>query len=174
MTVKAKKFIIKPDGKKMSESKKYNVDSFNLDQTKVTAPFVRIAAKKTGAKGDAVTKFDIRITQPNKEFMPTGAVHTIEHIVAEYLRDEIEDVIDFSPMGCRTGFYLTVWGDCDEEYITKHLLPVFKKVVEWEGEIPAANEIQCGNYKDMNLEQAKYFASKWVDGIESKGWNCYK
>ena len=158
----------------MPELKKYNVDSFNLDHTKVTAPFVRTAAKKVGEKGDAVTKFDIRICQPNKEFMPTGAIHTIEHIVAEYLRDEIDTVIDFSPMGCRTGFYLTVWGDVDEEFIAKHLLPVFKKVVEWEGDIPAANEIQCGNYRDMDLEGAKHFAKQWVDGIESKGWNCYK
>ena len=89
------------------ELKKYNVDSFNLDHTKVVAPFVRTAAKKTGAKGDIVSKFDIRICQPNKEFMPTGAIHAIEHIVAEFIRDEIDGVIDFSPMGCRTGFYLT-------------------------------------------------------------------
>ena len=90
------------------ELKKYNVDSFNLDHTKVAAPYVRIAARKQGQKGDVVTKFDVRVTQPNKEFMTTGALHTMEHIIAEYLRDEIEGVIDFSPMGCRTGFYLTV------------------------------------------------------------------
>ncbi len=148
------------------ELKTYKVDSFNLDHTKIVAPFVRLAAKKQGEKGDIVTKFDIRICQPNKEFMPTGAIHTIEHIVAEYIRDEIDGVIDFSPMGCRTGFYFTVWGDRDEEFIAKHLLPVFKKVIDWEGEIPAANEIQCGYFRDMDLEGAKKYAKKWVDGIE--------
>lgn len=156
------------------ELKKYNVDSFNLDHTKVTAPYVRLAARKAGEKGDIVTKFDVRFTQPNKECMPTGAIHTIEHIVAEYIRDEIEGVIDFSPMGCRTGFYLTVWGDRNEEYIAKHLLPVVKKVVAWEGEIPAANEIQCGNYRDMDLDGAKKYAKAWVDGIQTLGWECYK
>ncbi|BDC96816.1 MULTISPECIES: S-ribosylhomocysteine lyase [Treponema] len=156
------------------ELKKYNVDSFNLDHTKVVAPFVRTAAKKTGAKGDIVSKFDIRICQPNKEFMPTGAIHAIEHIVAEFIRDEIDGVIDFSPMGCRTGFYLTVWGDVTEEFIAKHLLPVFRKVVEWTGDVPAANEIQCGNWRDMDLDGAKEFARKWIEGIETKGWNCYK
>ena len=70
--------------------KKYNVDSFNLDHTKVTAPFVRLAAKKVGEKGDIVTKFDIRFCQPNKEFMSTGAIHTLEHLMAEYIRDEME------------------------------------------------------------------------------------
>lgn len=158
----------------MPELKKYNVDSFNLDHTKVTAPYVRAAAKKNGEKGDVVTKFDVRVTQPNKEFMPTGALHTMEHIIAEYLRDEIEGVIDFSPMGCRTGFYLTVWGDKSEEFIANHLLPVFKKVVDWEGDVPAANEIQCGNFRDMDLEGAKKFARQWIEGIEADGWSCFK
>lgn len=155
------------------ELKKYNVDSFNLDHTKVAAPYVRTAARKQGQKGDVVTKFDVRVTQPNKEFMTTGALHTMEHIIAEYLRDEIEGVIDFSPMGCRTGFYLTVWGDVSEEFIAKHLLPVFQRIVDWEGEVPAANEIQCGNYRDMDLEGAKVFAKKWIDGINSKGWTPF-
>ena len=100
--------------------KKYNVDSFNLDHTKVIAPFVRLAAKKVGEKGDIVTKFDIRFCQPNKEFMSTGAIHTLEHLMAEYIRDEMEGVIDLSPMGCRTGFYFTVWGDRSEEEIANH------------------------------------------------------
>lgn len=154
--------------------KKYNVESFNLDHTKVVAPFVRLAAKKVGEKGDVVTKFDIRVTQPNAEFMPTGAIHTIEHIVAEHIRDEIDGVIDFSPMGCRTGFYLTVWGDRDEAFIASHLLPVFRKVEAWEGAIPAATEIECGNFRDMDLAGAKRFARQWADGIESKGWQCFK
>lgn len=155
------------------ELKKYNVDSFNLDHTKVVAPYVRTAAKKQGEKGDVVSKFDVRVCQPNKEFMTTGALHTMEHIIAEYLRDEIPGVIDFSPMGCRTGFYLTVWGDLTEEYIAQHLLPVFQKVADWTGDIPAANEIQCGNYKDMDLEGAKKFANQWINGIKSKGWNPF-
>ena len=157
----------------MSELKTYKVDSFNLDHTKVVAPYVRLAARKIGEKGDVVTKFDVRICQPNKECMNTGALHTIEHSVAECLRDELDGVIDFSPMGCRTGYYLTVWGDRNEEFITNHLIPVFKKVVEWQGEIPAANEVQCGNYRDMDLDGAKKFAKQWLDEIEKKGWNPF-
>lgn len=154
--------------------KKYNVDSFNLDHTKVIAPFVRLAAKKQGPKGDVVSKFDIRFCQPNKEFMTTGAIHTIEHLVAEYIRDEMPGVIDFSPMGCRTGFYFTVWGDVDETYIANHLLNVLKKVAVWDKEIPAATEKECGNYKDHDLEGAKFWAKRWVEGINAKGWNCYE
>lgn len=159
----------------MSEEKKYNVDSFNLDHTKVTAPFVRVASKKTGKKGDMITKFDIRFCQPNKEFMTTGAIHTLEHLIAEYIRDEIpEDVIDFSPMGCRTGFYFTLWGDYNEETIAKKLVNVLKKVAVWDKPIPATTEVECGNYRDHDLEGAKSYAKRWVEGIESSGWNCYK
>ena len=153
--------------------KKYNVDSFNLDHTKVTAPFVRIAAKKQGDKGDMITKFDIRFCQPNKEFMPTGAVHTLEHLMAEYIRDEMEGVIDLSPMGCRTGFYFTVWGDRNEEEIANHLLNVLDKVAVWDKPVPATTPEECGNYKDHDLEGAKKYAKKWCDGIRAKGWNAF-
>jgi S-ribosylhomocysteine lyase len=156
------------------EQKKYNVDSFNLDHTKVTAPFVRLASKKTGPKGDIVTKFDIRFTQPNKEFMTTGTIHTLEHLVAEYIRDELKGVIDFSPMGCRTGFYFTIFGDHDEAYIAEHMVNVLKKVAVWDKPVPATTEKECGNYKDHDLEGAKIMAARWVEEIEKKGWNCYK
>lgn len=155
--------------------KKYNVESFNLDHTKVTAPFVRLASKKTGEKGDVVSKYDIRFCQPNKEAMSTGTVHTLEHLIAECIRDELPlIVIDFSPMGCRTGFYLTVWGEHDESYIAEHLCNVLDKVAVWEGPIPAATAKECGNYKDHDLEGAKRYAARWVEGIRTKGYNCYK
>lgn len=158
----------------MAEQKNYNVESFNLDHTKVTAPYVRLASKKVGANGDVVTKFDIRICQPNAEFMPTGAIHTIEHITAEYIRDEIDGVIDFSPMGCRTGFYFTLWGEHDEGFIAEHMMNVFKKVAAWEGPIPAATEKECGNFRDQDLEGAKFWVTKWIKGIAEKGFCCYK
>ena len=41
-------------------------------------------------------------------------------------------------------------------------------------EVPAATEVECGNYRDHDLEGAKLLAQKWVDGINTKGWNCYK
>ena len=157
------------------EEKKYNVDSFNLDHRKVTAPFVRLASMKKGRKGDIVSKYDVRFCQPNKEFLETGTINTLEHLVAEYIRDELPRiVIDFSPMGCRTGFYFTVWGDHEESYIAEHLVNVLKKVAVWDKEIPAATEKECGNYRGLNLEGAKEAARKWVEGIESTGWNCYK
>lgn len=153
----------------------YNVESFNLDHTKVTAPYVRLASKKTGPKGDVVSKFDIRFTQPNTEFMNNGAIHTIEHLTAEYIRDELDGIIDFSPMGCRTGFYLTVFGDLQESLITEKMLNVLKKVSSWpdDKKVPGLDPKECGNFKDHNLSEAKFWAQKWVNGIEKKGSSCF-
>ena len=44
------------------------VESFKLDHTKVKAPYVRAAGVLT-RDGVAVSKFDLRLTQPNKEFI---------------------------------------------------------------------------------------------------------
>lgn len=142
------------------------VESFELDHTKVVAPYIRRAGSYEGEKGDKITKFDIRFMQPNKEAMNMSGIHTLEHLLAVYLREEqlSEDVIDLSPMGCRTGFYLTVWGDKTVEDIEVPLINSLKKVLQTK-EIPAANEVQCGNYKEHSLEEAIKYATSFVKNI---------
>lgn len=143
------------------------VESFELDHTKVVAPFIRKVTVYTGAKGDSLTKFDLRFMQPNLEAMNMPGIHTLEHLLAVYLREEAlgDEVIDLSPMGCRTGFYLTIWGDRESSEIEDMLLNSLEKVLTTE-EIPAANEIQCGNYREHSLEEAIEYARKLLDGIK--------
>lgn len=128
-----------------------------MDHTKVKAPFVRQCGVLTGPNGDVVTKFDLRFMQPNKDSIPTAALHALEHLLAGYLRDEIENVIDLSPMGCRTGFYFIVWGTPSVEEVTQALQKSLQRVIE-ATEIPAANEVQCGNYRDLSLFGAQEYA----------------
>lgn len=128
-----------------------------MDHTKVKAPFVRQCGVLTGPNGDVVTKFDLRFMQPNKDSIPTAALHALEHLLAGYLRDEIENVIDLSPMGCRTGFYFIVWGSPSVEVVTQALQKSLQRVIE-ATEIPAANEVQCGNYRDLSLFGAQEYA----------------
>lgn len=142
------------------------VESFLLDHTKVHAPYVRRCAAIATPKGDLITKFDLRFTQPNVEAMPTGAVHTLEHLLAEYIRDELSDVIDLSPMGCRTGFYLTLIGEVDEATVKEALIHALKRVLEAE-EVPAANRFQCGNYRDHSLFGAKEYALQVLEGFNT-------
>lgn len=120
------------------------VESFELDHRKVKAPYVRKCCLLEGPKGDKVTKFDLRFLQPNKEAFGTAAMHGLEHLLAHILRDKVQGIIDISPMGCRTGFYLSIWGDREAEEIRDALELALKEILMAE-EIPAANPIQCGN-----------------------------
>ena len=91
------------------------VESFELDHRKVKAPYVRKCCVLEGPNGDKVTKFDLRFLQPNVEAFGTAAMHGLEHLLAHILREKIEGIIDISPMGCRTGFYLSIFGDVSPE-----------------------------------------------------------
>lgn len=106
------------------------VESFTLDHTKVKAPYVRLIAKEQGTKGDVIANYDLRFVQPNEKEIPTGALHTLEHLLADLLRDRIDGIIDISPFGCRTGFHLITWGVYSPTVIAKVLTEVLNKIVD--------------------------------------------
>lgn len=143
------------------------VESFSLDHTTVNAPHVRLAEVFETPKGDVIAKYDLRFTQPNENIMPTSAVHALEHLLAGYLREELPGIIDLSPMGCRTGFYLIRLGQASEGEIAGALIRSLKKVLEAE-EIPARNPLQCGNYRDMSLFGAQEYAKEVWQGLQKK------
>ena len=147
--------------------KKVVVESFTMDHTKVEAPFVRKCGVIETPKGDIITKFDLRFTQPNKEAMPTGVIHAIEHLLAGFIREETDDVIDISPMGCRTGFYLILMGENEEEKVANVLVKALDKVLS-ANEVPALNPVQCGNYRDMSLFGAKEYSKVVLDKLREK------
>lgn len=140
---------------------KMNVESFNLDHTKVAAPYVRVADRKTGANGDLIVKYDVRFSQPNKEHMDMMAVHSLEHLTAELIRNHADYIVDFGPMGCQTGFYLTVLNHEDYDKILDVLEKTMLDVLEAE-EVPASNEKQCGWAASHTLEGAKEVAETFL------------
>lgn len=136
------------------------VESFTLDHTKVKAPYVRLIAEETGEKGDTIANFDLRFLQPNERELPTGVIHTLEHLLADLMRDRLEGIIDISPFGCRTGFHLITWGTPSATEVAKALTEVLIIVVneiEFE-DIQGVSEIACGNYRDHSLFGAKEYA----------------
>src|SRR5690625_1424405 len=137
----------------MKMTKKMNVESFNLDHTKVKAPYVRLASVMQGEKGDKVYKYDIRFKQPNKEKMDMAAIHSLEHLMAENIRNHEENVLDLSPMGCQTGFYLSIINDTTDEKVMDVIEKTLKDVLEAD-EVPASNEVQCGWAANHDLEGA--------------------
>ena len=137
------------------------VESFELDHRKVKAPYVRLAG--TEQNGDAlVEKYDLRFLQPNKDALPTGALHTLEHLLAVNMRDELKGIIDISPMGCRTGFYMIMWDQHSPQEIRDALVNVLNKVINTEV-VPAVSAKECGNYKDHSLFAAKEYAKIVLD-----------
>ncbi|HZK38285.1 MAG TPA: S-ribosylhomocysteine lyase [Clostridia bacterium] len=143
------------------------VESFTMDHTKVKAPFVRKCGTINTPKGDIITKFDLRFTQPNVSAIPTASIHALEHLLAGYIREELNDVVDISPMGCRTGFYLILVGEVTEKKVAGALINALNKIIESD-EVPAANAVQCGNYRDLSLFGAKEYAKEVLEKLKDR------
>ncbi len=142
--------------------KKMNVESFNLDHTKVKAPYVRLAGTNEGLNGDQIYKYDLRFKQPNKAFMKMDALHSLEHLMAENIRNHSDKIIDIGPMGCQTGFYLTVINHDDYDDILNIIDKTLNDVLNAD-EVPACNEVQCGWAANHSLEGAKELAKEFLD-----------
>ncbi|MGJ6979626.1 S-ribosylhomocysteine lyase [Aestuariimicrobium soli] len=141
-----------------------NVESFNLDHRTVAAPYVRVADTKPLPGGDVLTKYDVRFTQPNREHLEMPTVHSLEHTLAEKIRDHVDNVIDVSPMGCQTGFYVLVVNQDDRggfDGFLDTLAAALSDVVA-ATEVPAANEVQCGWAASHTLEGAQAAAAAFL------------
>lgn len=145
------------------------LDSFKVDHTIMNAPGVRLAKTMKTPKGDEISVFDLRFCKPNVEIMSERGTHTLEHLFAGFMREHLNDdkteIIDISPMGCRTGFYMSVIG-----------VPSWQKVaVAWEesmkdilgvasqSDIPELNIYQCGTCSMHSLDEAKVIAKNVLD-----------
>ena len=145
------------------------LDSFTVDHTKMIAPAVRVAKKMCTPSGDDITVFDLRFCIPNKEILTEKGIHTFEHLFAGFMRDHLNskkvEIIDISPMGCRTGFYMSLLGTPKEKKVAKAWKKSMKDVinVKKQGDIPELNVYQCGTYKMHSLEEAKEIAITVLD-----------
>ena len=111
-----------------------------------------------------VTTYDIRMRRPNvEEVLTNGSIHTIEHLFATYVRNSefTDNIIYFGPMGCRTGCYFLTRG-MDGQDVIKLAREAFQFIADYEGEIPGVSAVECGNYRDHDLVQAKIDAADMV------------
>ncbi|EOV3471749.1 S-ribosylhomocysteine lyase [Campylobacter jejuni] len=142
------------------------LDSFKIDHTKMPAPAVRLAKVMKTPKGDDISVFDLRFCIPNKDIMSEKGTHTLEHLFAGFMRDHLNsnsvEIIDISPMGCRTGFYMSLIGTPDEKSIAKAWEAAMKDVlsVSDQSKIPELNIYQCGTCAMHSLDEAKQIAQK--------------
>lgn len=144
------------------------IASFTVNHLKLL-PGVYVSRRDTA--GDArITTFDIRMTRPNHEpVMNTAEIHTIEHLGATFLRNHKvykDRVLYFGPMGCRTGFYLLTRGLTPAEALSL-TVESFRFMAAFEGDVPGASEVECGNYRDMDLPAAKAEAAAMLPLLEA-------
>jgi S-ribosylhomocysteine lyase len=145
------------------------LDSFTVDHTIMNAPAVRIAKTMQTPGKDTITVFDLRFTAPNKDILSEKGIHTLEHLYAGFMRDHLNsdavEIIDISPMGCRTGFYMSLIGSPTEAQVGSAWLASMQDVLEVkaQNEIPELNEFQCGTYLMHSLDEAKAIAEAIID-----------
>ena len=139
------------------------IASFQIDHLHLLPGLYVSRVDAVGAS--CVTTFDLRMTAPNREpVMGTAEVHAIEHLGATYLRNEPawkDRVLYFGPMGCRTGFYLLLAGRLEPGDVFGLVRGMLDFIIAFEGDIPGASARDCGNYLDMNLSMAKYYARRY-------------
>ncbi len=135
------------------------IQSFKIDHNKLKEG---IYISRTD--GDIIT-YDLRTRKPNMgDYMDNATMHSVEHMIATYIRSSSigVNVIYFGPMGCQTGFYLLI-----KEENPKTVLSVLKetleKVINHEGEVFGASQIECGNYKNLDINKAKKECGRYLD-----------
>ena len=150
------------------------IPSFTIDHLRLLRGLY--VSRKDEVGGEIVTTFDIRMKEPNREpVLGQGAIHTIEHLAATYLRNDPawkDRVVYWGPMGCLTGNYLLLRGDLESRDIVDLMRKTFRFIADFDGEIPGAAAKDCGNYLLHDLPMAKWEARKYLqevlDPIEEK------
>lgn len=152
------------------------VESFKLDHTKVKAPYIRAIPLELEGQGNfAITKYDIRFCQPNERYLTPQVLHTLEHMYATVLRERnYLPVIDFSPMGCCTGFYMSVVGDFPLDRVLDHFYMVSSIILNLLtqmsdiSQIPGASLVTCGNYRLFDIRESVFELSQFIDNFEKE------
>lgn len=145
----------------MEKIESFKVNHLNLE------PGIYVSRQDTQGS-TCVTTFDLRVTRPNREpVMDVPAIHTIEHLGATFLRNSARsnEIVYFGPMGCRTGFYLIMFGNLKSEDVASLVTDMCDFIGGFEGEIPGAKPEECGNYSEQNLNIAKFYIKKYKKEI---------
>lgn len=152
---------------KLKEMKK--IPSFTIDHNQLL-PGIYVS-RKDNVGNDVVTTFDIRMKAPNREpALHPGALHTIEHLAATYLRNNEEwqeRIVYWGPMGCLTGNYLLMKGDMKSEDIVKLMIDTFEFVANYDGVVPGTEPQDCGNYLLHDLPMARYEAKQYLKVLKN-------
>lgn len=129
-----------------------------LDHRFVKAPYIRLSSGKCGSRGDCAYVFDLRITQPNTNYMSTLQIHSVEHLFLAGFRKHLPgSFISVAPMGCQTGFYLILLNEARASVVRKIYKKILTEILSMR-EIPYANDKDCGQSIHHSIKEAKKIA----------------
>ena len=146
------------------------IASFTIDHT------VLLPGMYLSRRDGNVATFDLRFKKPNTgDLLSNAEMHSVEHVIATFLRnsEKKDSVIYFGPMGCQTGFYFLF----DENTLScaeavALLKEVFSKAAAFDGPMPGMSEIECGNYRNLDISLSKsccgFYAGVINDWTEEK------
>ncbi len=149
----------------MNEIKK--ITSFTVDHT-IMEPGLFISR----TDGD-ITTYDLRTRKPNcGDYMDTRTMHSLEHMFATYVRSSglADQIIYFGPMGCQTGFYLLV-RDTNHEVVKSVIMETLEKIIAHTGEMFGNTEIECGNFRNLSLEDAQKESELYLEVLKNDTFN---
>lgn len=148
------------------------IQSFSVDHMRLVPGIYTSRVDHLGEY--SVTTYDIRMKRPNREpVIDPGAMHSMEHIIATYLRNDPDwkdEIVYWGPMGCLTGFYLILKGSRAPQELHGIMLRAFRAVEDAQ-EVPGVLPENCGHYLMHNLQMAKWFAREYADYLEANADN---
>ena len=140
------------------------IESFKIDHNKLCEGIY------ISRRDDNIVTYDLRTRRPNMgDYMDNITMHSVEHMIATYIRSSCigSDIIYFGPMGCRTGFYLLV-KDRNPEEVLAALKDCLTLTINHTGDVFGASAIECGNYKELDINAAKKECRRYLDILNSK------
>ncbi len=139
-----------------------------LDHRQLKPPYVRLNARTIGEHGDSVFSFDLRVAQPNKNFLSTQILHSMEHLLIAGCRKYLNNkFISVAPMGCQTGFYLILLNEGNADKIC-HIYESILQDILTADSVPYASLDSCGQAIHHDLEGSKKLAQALL--LQKENW----
>ena len=117
-----------------------------------------------------LTTYDLRHRRPNTDdLIDNSTLHSLEHMFATYIRNGVlrDQIIYYGPMGCQTGFYLLV-RDADNQTVLREVRATCERILAHEGPVFGAASRECGNYRNLSLENAKAEARRYLAELDAR------
>lgn len=137
------------------------IASFSVDHR-----YIREGIYLSRVDGD-VTTYDLRTRRPNcEDYMDNRTMHSVEHLFATMVRNSelADDVLYFGPMGCQTGFYLLI-RNADHARVLRVVREIVGCIAVYDGPMPGCSEMECGNYRSLDLESARRECRRYAEAI---------